>query len=106
MKFEDYQDLKAGLTTLPLTWYPALIKLLVETACRKGVFVPGGAAEFVGRIDTVAQDGWRRDRDNPCDQYEPGRSQIGGDCETDGHYLCSECRHRNPDAAPDFYGHG
>jgi len=43
-----------------------------------------------------------RDPDNPCHEFDAGAS--AGDCETDGHYLCRKCRHRNPDAAPDFFG--
>jgi len=42
-----------------------------------------------------------RDPDNPCGAFAP-RSLISndwGDCETDGHYLCAECAHRqHPDS--------
>jgi len=31
-----------------------------------------------------------RDPDHPCVEFEPG-SPAGGDCMTDGHYLCAEC---------------
>lgn len=33
-----------------------------------------------------------RDADSPCDVFDPG-TPGGGDCDTDGHYMCSECRH-------------
>jgi hypothetical protein len=33
-----------------------------------------------------------RDPDLPCDAFRPGKP--GGDCETDGHYLCEECAER------------
>ena len=42
-----------------------------------------------------------RDPDNPCDFFEPVdnhdwlgmevRAPGGGDCQSDGHYLCSRC---------------
>lgn len=37
-----------------------------------------------------------RDKENPCEVYapSPGNSHIG-ECESDGHYLCKECRHFN-----------
>lgn len=38
-----------------------------------------------------------RDVDAPCDVFEPGKPQVGGDCWTDGHYLCLECIHIDPD---------
>jgi hypothetical protein len=37
-----------------------------------------------------------RDPDAPCpsDAFEPGAPS--GDCDTDGHYMCSECVHCRP----------
>jgi hypothetical protein len=32
-----------------------------------------------------------RDPEHPCDVFTPG--EPDGDCESDGHYVCSECRH-------------
>jgi hypothetical protein len=32
-----------------------------------------------------------RDPENPCADFDPGTPS--GECETDGHYLCAECRH-------------
>lgn len=32
-----------------------------------------------------------RDVDHPCEDFDPGTSF--GVCSSDGHYLCSECRH-------------
>lgn len=32
-----------------------------------------------------------RDPDLPCREFEPG-SPGSGECESDGHYLCVECR--------------
>ena len=36
----------------------------------------------------------RRDPDADCDEYEPG--QAAGHCWTDGHYMCAECKQRDP----------
>ena len=33
-----------------------------------------------------------RDPDFVCDAFDPG--EPGGDCSTDGHYLCDECKER------------
>jgi hypothetical protein len=33
-----------------------------------------------------------RDPDAPCAEFEPG-SPDDGSCETDGHYMCRECKH-------------
>jgi hypothetical protein len=37
-----------------------------------------------------------RDPDSPCPAFEPRPRKLEdfADCETDGHYLCSECCHR------------
>ena len=42
-------------------------------------------------LDPVGTPGLR-DRDAPCDGFEPGTPN--GDCDTDGHYLCDECIHK------------
>lgn len=39
-----------------------------------------------------------RDVDAPCDAFQPAGKPFepaegNGDCETDGHYICSECVH-------------
>lgn len=38
MEFEDYSDLVNGLKKLPLTWYPALLIIILETVIDKKVF--------------------------------------------------------------------
>lgn len=35
-----------------------------------------------------------RDQDYPCYVFEPGEPQ--GNCDTDGHYICAECKHLDP----------
>lgn len=35
-----------------------------------------------------------RDPDYPCTMYDPSSSEPEGECQTDGHYMCKECRHR------------
>lgn len=47
MKYVDYDDLVEGLSDLPITWYPALIKKMVEVAYEKKVFLKGGASLFI-----------------------------------------------------------
>ena len=45
---------------------------------------------------------FRRDPEYPCDGYEPRQSKLNdwGNCQTDGHYLCFKCCHReDPEAA-------
>ena len=41
---------------------------------------------------------FNRSPDSECTAYEPRKWQIQdfNDCNTDGHYLCRECCHRNP----------
>jgi hypothetical protein len=51
----SYSDLETRLRDLPMTWYPALIKTMVEAAISKGVFLPGGATEFVRKIEQAAR---------------------------------------------------
>lgn len=43
----------------------------------------------------------RRSAEAPCSGYEPRKKQMGDwdDCETDGHYLCLGCCHREQDLA-------
>jgi hypothetical protein len=38
-----------------------------------------------------------RDPDTPCSEYVPGIPE--GDCETDGHFMCCECRECSKEAA-------
>lgn len=37
-----------------------------------------------------------RDPDHPCYVFDPG--EPAGDCMTDGHYICAECRHLDPNS--------
>lgn len=52
MKFKNYLDLRSGLEALPKTWYPDLIRAMIETAYRNNIFiVPGGASKFVANVE-------------------------------------------------------
>lgn len=44
---------------------------------------------------------FNRDPDNVCRVYEPGEARDDDwvKCQTDGHYLCEECCHREPPEA-------
>jgi len=46
-----YQEIKNEISDLPPTWYPALLMHMVKTAISKNVFLPGGATEFVRKIE-------------------------------------------------------
>ena len=47
-----YEQIKNEISDLPQTWYPALLKTMVESAISKKVFLPGGATEFVRKIES------------------------------------------------------
>ena len=36
-----------------------------------------------------------RDPDYRCSAFEPGDPRPNGECQTDGHYMCDECIHRD-----------
>jgi hypothetical protein len=52
----SYEQLRAYLRDLPMTWYPDLLRSMVEAAYEKKVFKPGQAGKF---IDDVLGDGSR-----------------------------------------------
>lgn len=49
-----YNEINDSLKGLPRTWYPALLKTLVEEAVDKRTFAPGGAARFVQKVEEDA----------------------------------------------------
>lgn len=51
MKSLSYKELEEELKNLPMTFYPALIAIMIESAIDKKVFVEGGATNFVKRIE-------------------------------------------------------
>lgn len=51
MKYDGYDDLTDGLKKLPVTWYPALIKLLILESFKKKVWLgTTGLLHFVNKI--------------------------------------------------------
>jgi hypothetical protein len=50
-----------------------------------------------GRAPRMGQPGVR-DPDGRCDAFDGRGYDGGGDCESDGHYLCLECSLLSPDA--------
>ncbi len=49
----NYAQLKQELSTLPMTWYPDLIRTMIEAALEKGSFHPiMGASEFVRSVES------------------------------------------------------
>ena len=47
----NYEELRAELGNLPSTWYPDLIKALVEAAYKKKVFNPGGVSTMIKALE-------------------------------------------------------
>jgi len=46
-----------------------------------------------------------RDIENPCEVFDGMGYDGGGDCHSDGHYLCDDCSRLSPDA-PRFSQYG
>ena len=46
-----FTEINNDLKDLPITWYPALLKTLVEAAIAKKTFVPGGVTTFVEKVE-------------------------------------------------------
>jgi hypothetical protein len=51
MQFDDYEDLKKGLKELPITWYPALLVIILEIIIEKKVFT--GRFALLGLVRTI-----------------------------------------------------
>jgi hypothetical protein len=67
MTYSSYGELRESLTKLPSTWYPDLIRAMVEASLEKGVWAPVmGATAFV---HTVESD-WHRKRPS-CPSCDP-----------------------------------
>lgn len=53
----SYDELRDALGRLPMTWYPALIRAMVEASLAKGVWLPMmGAGAFVESVEAE----WRK----------------------------------------------
>ena len=50
----DYETLRSELQDLPMTWYPDLIRAMVQAAYAKKVFKVGGASYFVRNLEKGA----------------------------------------------------
>jgi len=50
-KFKNYEELREYLGGLPRTWYPDLLRAMVESIIKKEIFKPGKIQEFVGYIE-------------------------------------------------------
>jgi hypothetical protein len=63
------------------------------------VLTPIEREKLRARLDECERDARRavfgapgvRDPEHPCDEFDPG--EPDGHCGTDGHYMCTECRH-------------
>lgn len=54
-KTDRYDALLKQIEEMPTTWYPAILKAVVETAKAKQVFKPGRISEFVRGIEEHGQ---------------------------------------------------
>lgn len=48
---QNYESLRQELSELPMTWYPDLIRAMIEAAIKKKVFLKGGATRFVRDVE-------------------------------------------------------
>lgn len=46
---DGYERLEELLKCLPMSWYPALLKTMVQAAYDKKVFLPGRASQFIAK---------------------------------------------------------
>jgi hypothetical protein len=60
----DYDEIAASLRGLPATWYPGLLRALVEASYAASTWQPGGASEFVAQIELGNQPGTGRQHGN------------------------------------------
>jgi len=49
----NFDSISKLLTELPATWYPQLLRVMVESSYRKGVFRPGGASRLIGNQEAI-----------------------------------------------------
>ena len=49
--FEHYDDLRSFLEGLPITWYPDLVRAMVQASYRMGVWNPKGASRFISDVE-------------------------------------------------------
>ena len=54
---------------------------------------------------TMLGDPGVRDPEHPCGEFDGYGYDATGRCDSDGHYLCTDCSHLAPDA-PRFTEHG
>ena len=99
MKFKDYVDLKRGLETLPIGWYPALIQAMVDTAYKKKIFKENQASVFIHRAcESVTEPDNSPDAKESC-------GQCGSDMEIiPKYYICRHCNPQWSKPLGDYYG--
>jgi hypothetical protein len=51
MENAEYESLRSALSNLPDTWYPDLLRAMVNAAYSKNVFVEGGASTLVKKFE-------------------------------------------------------
>jgi hypothetical protein len=96
------QDVRQkGQNHIDLYWLGTLVEKIGKVAERlvewelvddELVQVVGAVVVWLGYVRRCAA-GW--DPESPCEHWEPGKPY--GDCESDGHYRCRECRNYDPE---------
>lgn len=51
IKTKSWDDLETELKSLPATWYPQALCILVKASYEKDVFVKGGASNLVKHVE-------------------------------------------------------
>ncbi len=51
----DYETLRKELEQLPQTWYPDLIRAMVEASYRRQVWKPGGCSRFIQQVEKMQE---------------------------------------------------
>lgn len=68
-------------------------RLKAEAESAKAAYHAARKALLLASDNAFGADGIR-DPDAPCSAFVNGTPERGADCETDGHYLCDECKLR------------
>lgn len=87
------EELQDGSLGLPVTMVLAKLSLVLRGCSDAAQAVEAWEHAEAARKQTFGSPGVR-DPDSPCAEYAPG--EPDGQCESDGHYLCKECRRLVP----------
>ena len=77
----EFEDVTTPLRGLPITWYPAILQIVVTEAVRAGTFLEGKIPEFVDRQERRARLEHAKGTESPL------RWLICDECGGDGSFL-------------------